>query len=59
MGLIFQATANALGIWIKPPLTWPNASAHMAVAPVGLLRKGNVILYSPWSQHYATKGYFR
>ena len=35
MGLIFQAMANALGIWIKPALTWPKPSAHMAVAPVG------------------------
>ena len=35
MGLIFQAMANALGIWIKLVLTWPNASAHMAVPPLG------------------------
>ena len=42
MGLIFQAMANALGIWIKLALTWPNASAHTAVAPVGLLCKGTL-----------------
>jgi hypothetical protein len=37
MGLIFQAMANALGIWIKLVLPSPNPSAQTAVAPVGLL----------------------